>query len=328
MPSQTEVLHEGLTAWTNQHGIRILRLHYSADEEKGKGEKVYVEQIKRWLTPWALDQYQGMTDKAAYNQEYEIDFSAKLGTLMFQFEAEATLEKTFPIPADWTRYYGLDPHPVVPHASLWLAVDPWGDAWIYREFWPSRVYGLPGNVPEDDNRYSIKDYVEAVKWLESKENPENKEPENICRRVIDYAARSFGQGMSDETPELNFQDRFEQLGLYPFQDCIKDHEAGISAVNEWLKPRDVEQRDGTFKAVSRLHIFEDRCPELIYQLKTNRYQQLTPLLAERQDPTGKPVAKRNHMTDILRYLCMAEPIYIPKRTQQQSWKPIWPGTGY
>lgn len=271
-----------------------------------------------------------MTDPAAYQQEYEIDFSAKLGTLLFQLNEEATLIRSFPIPNDWTRYYGLDPHPRVPHASLWLAVDPWGDAYVYRELWPSRVYGQPGNVPEDDARFSIKDYVESVLWLESADNPENSgQPERIVRRVIDYAARTFGQGMSDETPELNFQDRFEQCGLYPFEDAIKDHDAGIEKVNEWLKPRDVEQADGTFKPKSRLHIFADKCPELIHQLKTNRYQQLSPLLADRQDPTAKPVAKRNHCTDVLRYLLMANPVYIrPTNSKTKSWKPLNKGIAY
>lgn len=305
-----------------------MRLHYSADEEKGAGPKTYVEAIKKSLSPWALSQYQGMTDKAAYNQEYEIDFAAKLGSLMFQLEDEATLTNSFSIPLGWTRYYGLDPHPVVPHASLWGAVDEWGDFWIYRELWPSRVYGKPGNVPEDDARYSIKEYVETVKWLESSANPANPKAEKIFKRVIDYSARAMGQGLTDENPTLNFQNRFEELGLYPFEDSIKDHETGISVVNEWLKPRQVEQRDGSFKNVSRLHIFQDTCPELVYQLKTNRYQQLTPMMAERQDPTGKPVAKRNHMTDLLRYLCMSEPRFIPQRGPSVQWKPIWPGTGY
>lgn len=270
-----------------------------------------------------------MTDPAAYKQEYEIDFAAKLGTLLYQLSEEATLEQSFPIPHNFTRCYGLDPHPVVPHASLWAALDPWGDVWIYRELWPSRVYGKPGNVPEDDSRYTIKEYVEAVKWLESDANPENEgKAEKIYTRVIDYAARAFGQGTSDDPEQPNFQERFEREGLYPFEDAKKDHDTGISAVNEWLKPRQVEQSDGTFKAKSRLHIFQDKCPELIYQLKNNRYQSLTPLLAERKDPTGKPVAKRNHMTDILRYIMMAEPSYIQTQKPRNDWKPLHPGINY
>lgn len=321
--------HEGITEWDNEHGIHVFQLHYTADEDKGKGDKVLVPELNMRLSPWALEQYKAMTDKAMYRQEFEIDFSAKLGTLLYQLNEEATLEPSFPIPQEWTRYYGLDPHPAVPHASLWTAVDPWGDLWVYRELWPSKVYGKPGNVPEDDNRVTIKDYCEVLQWLESKDNPENSgKDEDIFRRVIDYAARSFGKGTSDDAEQPNFQQRFESQGIGPFEDAKKDHDTGITLVNEWLKPRQVEQPDGTFKNKSKLHIFADKCPELIYQLKNNRYQQLTPLMAERQDPTGKPVPKRNHMTDILRYLVMSEPTYMQKRKPVSNWKPVYQGIAY
>lgn len=309
--------HPGISTWKNPHGISIFRLHYSADPDK---------------TPqWAARQKAAMTNPADYEQEYEINFSAKLGTLIYQMSDEATLEKSFAIPANWTRYCALDPHPVVPHAFLWIAVDTWGDAWVYRELWPSKAYGLLGNSPEDDNRFTIKQYVETVKWLESLSNPENEhleEPEDIFMRVIDYAARSMGKGMDESNPDLNFQDRYEDIGQWHFEDCIKDHMAGYETVNEWLKPRDVEQKDGTFKPKSKLHFFQDRVPELIHQVKNNRFQQLTPLLAERQDPTGKPVLKRNHLTDDLRYLCMAGLQYIPQRKLVSSWKPITRGINY
>lgn len=312
---EIEFPHTGMQAWQNPHGIRVVRLHYSADAEK---------------TPeWAAKQKAQMTNPADYEQEYEINFSAKLGTLVYQLHPEASLEKSFPIPHDWTRYWALDPHPVVPHASLWVAVDKWGDKWAYRELWPSKVYGLRGNVPEDDNRTSIKHYVETVQWLESAENPENSgKEEDIQKRVIDYAARAFGQGFFDDRPEYNFQRRFEELGGWSFADCIKDLEAGQNAVNEWLKPRDVEQEDGTFKPKSKLHIFADKCPELVYELLNNRFQQLTPMMAERSDPIGKPMAKRNHLTDDLKYLAMADIDYVPKRTMRSNWKPVHAGVNY
>jgi hypothetical protein len=311
-----EFPHEGIQTWVNPHGIRILRLHYSADPEKTAG--------------WASAQRAAMTNPADYEQEYEINFSAKLGTLIYQMTDEATLEHSFPIPDSWTRYFGLDPHPVVPHAFLWLAVDSWGDAWVYREMWPSRIYGLAGNAPEDDNRFSIKQYVETATWLESKDNPDNLgKDETIYKRVIDYAARAMGQGFFDERPEYNFQDRYQDLAAWQFEDCRKDLNAGHEAVNEWLKPRDVEQTDGTFKPKSKLHIFQDKCPELIHQLKNNRFQQNTPALADRQDPSGKPQAKRNHLTDCLRYLVMAGLEYIPQhRSIRSTWKPMSKGINY
>lgn len=310
--------HRGIQTWTNPNGICVFRLHYSADSDK--------------TAEWAAKQKLLMTNPADYEQEFEINFSAKLGTLIYQLHEEATIEKSFPIPASWTRYFALDPHPVVPHAALWAAIDPWGDAWLYRELWPSKIYGKRGNPPEDDNRFTIKQYVETVDWLESAENPENYgKKEDIHKRVIDYAARGFGGWRSDmETDQeiYNFQQRFESYSGWKFEDCIKDNQAGPEAVNEWLKPRDVEQPDGTFKPKSKAHIFYDRCPELVHELKNNRFQQLTALMAERSDPTGKPEAKRNHLTDDFKYLCMAGMEYVPPTKLVSNWKPIHSGVNY
>src|SRR5258708_1610042 len=108
---QVEFPHPGVQTWTNPHGIDVFRLHYLADPEK---------------TPeGGAAQKEAMTNPADYEREFEISFSAKLGTLIFQMHEEATLEPSFPPPAEWTRYFALDPHPVVPHAALWLALDPW-----------------------------------------------------------------------------------------------------------------------------------------------------------------------------------------------------------
>lgn len=314
---KVEFPHPGISTWVNPHGICIFRLHYSADPDK---------------TPeWAAKQKAAMTNPADYEQEYEINFAAKLGTLVYQLHEEATLETSFPIPANWTRYFGLDPHPVVPHAALWIAMDTWGDAWVYRELWPSKIYGQRGSIPDDENRYSIAEYVETCQWLESRDNPENQgKEEDIYRRVIDYAARGFGGWRADmpEQETKNFQVRFEELGDWKFEDSIKDNQAGPETVNEWLKPRDVEQSDGSFKPKSRLHIFQDKCPELIHELKNNRFQQLTPTMAERSDPAGKPAAKRNHVTDCLKYLCMSNLEYIPPKKLRSTWKPVAQGVNY
>ena len=91
MANETVVVehpHEGMTSWKNQHGITILRLHYSADEEKGTGPQTYVPEINKHLSPWAFAAYGRMTDPALYLKEYEIDAEATLGTLLFQFHEE------------------------------------------------------------------------------------------------------------------------------------------------------------------------------------------------------------------------------------------------
>lgn len=344
--------HPGIQVWKNQSNITVFRLHYSADPEKTE--------------EWAASQKAGMTDPAMFEQEYNISFTAKLGALVYHLTEEATLESSFPIPDDWTRYFSLDPHQRNPHGMLWAAVDPWGDLWIYRELWPSKVclryegeklVGAKDKVPEDDNLIQVRDYVETIKWLESTSNrikcadgrPESallKQPERIHRRIIDYAARGF-KDTADSVDQRSIQQRYEDWGRHPeidyplyFDDAIKDVETGIETANEWLKPRQVENfskqpgADGDipdFVLKSKVHIFKDKCPELIHQLNSNRYESLTPAMAEKIDPKSTPLRVRNHLTDCFKYLCMAEPTYIGpprRRASGQGLKQLYEGVAY
>jgi hypothetical protein len=332
--------HTGIQTWVNPNGIRIFQLHYSADPAKGEGAKAWNERQNAWLSPWADKEERGMTSSSRYRQEYEVDFTAQLGQPIYQLDDDATLEQSFPIPNSWTRYSVLDPHPRVPHAMLWGAADPNGDVWIYREYWPSNAYAKPGNIPEDDRKINIQQYLEAVKFLESKDNsipcangePENVSDEKIYRRVIDYAARAFGQGTTDDPEQPNFQQRFESIGraldIYMrFEDAKKDRGVGFETVNEWLKPRAYD--DGTnVRLRSKLHIFQDKCPELLYQIRNYRHRPLTALQAETQDPSPLPVKKRDHFCDCLRYLLMEKPEFVRETQAKSTWKPLSAGVAY
>lgn len=343
----------GIQVHTTEHGFVVLRLHWSADPAKAKGEQTYVPEIKRSLSPWALKLYNAATDKSLFLQEYEIDASATLGQRVFQLDEEASLEPSFPIPPKWTRYFSIDPHRSVPWAMLWVAIDPWGDMWAYRELWPSKVcfryeggilMGKAGPVPDDDNRYRIKEYASTIYYLESDDSPSNKDgdqpfAEKIYERVIDYAARGFGLDV-DDPAALNYQARLEkeaydfakERGLkwsLDFVDAKKDRGVGEEVVNGWLRPREVQTTgEIEFTRKAKLHIFADKCPELIYELKNNRRQQLSAVQAEKMDPTGKPIEIRKHMTDNLLYICAANPEYHVLRVVEDTYSPLVPGIAY
>jgi hypothetical protein len=348
----SEIIHDGMELWRS--GDRtICKLHYTADPDKGAGEKTYVPEINKHLSPWAYKQFLGMTNRADYMQEYEIDFSAKLGTLLYQLNREATLLKSFPIPRNWTRYTACDPHPRTPHAWLWLAVDPWGEVYVYREFWPSLVclryeaegeVGDRGNIPEDDRRLRVKQYVELVKFMESSVNPricfngmlENlNNDEKIAARVIDYSARAF-RDTTDSEDQRSIQERYEDAGKeldfeLQFEDSKKDMDVGIEMVNDLLRPSDVEQPDGSFKPTSRLHIFADKCPELVFELESNRYELLANSQVDKQDPQAKAVQKRKHLTDCLRYLVIRGLEYQGAKANKpkgKGWKPVYEGINW
>lgn len=340
-------LYPGMTTWTKASGAVVLRLHYEASPRKFSGERTYVPEIDMELSPWALNEYKKMPDKSLYRQEYEIDGDATLGQLIYHLDEKASVCDSFEIPPDWTRYMALDPHPSVPHAFLWVAVDPWGFKWVYRELWPSRVcfrydgallVGEAGPSPDDDNEYRIADYVETVKYLESAGNPQNRYKgerydETIYARVIDYSARAWGP-TSERPDDPTFQQKYEELMLKAgmsrpfFNDSKKDHQVGEELVNEALKPIRVMNAHGEWEPSSRTHIFGERCPELIYELKNNRRQQLTPKQAERMDPTGKPVEVRKHLTDDYRYIEMEQPKYVNTNRTPTRWRPAVPGIAY
>lgn len=321
----------GVKVWRNEFGITIFRLHYESDPAKAAGEPIFVPELGMSLSPWAKGEYDRMLDKDRYRQEYEIDFGARQGALIYHLDEEATLEQSFPIPHDWTRIWTIDPHPRKPDASLWGAVDRWNDLWIYRELWPSKIYDKAGNVPEDDNRVTIPEYTEAVLLLESEDNPENQgKREKIYKSVIDYAARAFGQGTSDDPEQPNFQQRYEQAFRefgHPryFEDAKKDRSVGEDMVNDWLRPMTV---DGQKK--SRVHIFADKCPELVRQLRTNRHKMLTDAQAAVQDPGAARVDKRNDLADCIRYKVMSNPEYVEDRDPEtlSDWEPRTEGIGY
>lgn len=323
MKGQVELMR-GVRVHQNKKGAVIFRLHYSADPAK---------------TPeWAAQMKKEMSDPALYQQELEIDFGATGGALIYDYHPEATEEDDFIVPMHWTRYFAIDPHPVKPHASLWIAVDPYGIGHFYREYWPSKCYGRPGPVPEVDNRVNIPDYVACLQFLESADNKENGgHAEQIWRRRIDYAARAFGQGTSDDgaAPQSNFQDRFESAAAaidfdFRCDDAQKSHDVGYEIVNAMLKPRPMTNPEtGEIEMKSAVRIMRGRCPEFIWQLRNNRRRKMSAAAQENDDPLMRLIRKRNDISDCGRYLLTGGIEYIdPNADHQDSWAPAQEGISY
>lgn len=308
---------DGLTAWENESpAVTVIRLHYAADPAKNPNTpegRIWAEEAKRRAP-----------SEAWWRQEQEIDFMAQQGARVYhQFQDDdRQVVKRFPIPENWTRIMGLDPHPRVPHALLWCAMSPEGILYAYREMWPSRAYGTNKNVPEDDNIYSIKHYCGAIKWLESAENPENGgKAEKIFKRVIDYAARGFGVD-KDNPDAINYQERYENYSRdigHPlnFEDCVKDNEAAYAEVNEWLRPVPTMGPDGEVIQRSKFRVFED-LSELRWELLNNRHRILQAHQVDVKDPEFKILEKRNHVVDCAKYIIQSKPQFIQRRKRRHT----------
>lgn len=325
--------HKGITCHKNEQGILVVKLHYSADEAKD-AEWVAKNKPKSPSEEW-------------WNQEQEIDFGARQGARVYHNykDDETQLVDPFPVPLSWTRYFCLDPHPRVPHAMLWAAMSPDGYLYVYRELWPSKIYGTNKNIPEDDNVYPIRHYVEAIKELQSANNPENLGEEKIFRQLIDYAARGFGKDQ-DNPDAMNYQERYEHyaadVGLYlRFEDCVKDNEAAYAEVNEWLRPRASQDSSGNICQRAKVRIFRtgwwekdgkkiffQGCPELRWEFIHNRIKILMPHQVDTRDPEMKIIQKRNHVADDLKYIIQSQPFFYKPTKQRSTWKQAYKGVGY
>jgi hypothetical protein len=288
-------------------GKAVLRLHYKADPS---------------LTPERLAEMRGKySSEAMWRKEMEIEYGALGGSLVYpEFSYDTHVVPDSRVPSKGCRYMSLDPHPRTPHAALWVVIDAFSDWWIYRELWPSVVYGEMRRVTDQDveNSYPIKYYAEAIAALEGNSldwrNEETDREYAIYReqprgermvfRLMDQAGKGFRASGESEQLET-YATRYARYGLR-FRDPRKAHESGEDAIRDLLKPR---QHDA-YGMWPRLHIAES-CVELITEMLNFKYK-VTKTLTDERDLKQQTGEYRCHLIDNLRYLANSSACYIPK----------------
>ena len=309
----------GCRGYRNQAGVAIAEIYWYADPAKASPE-------------WEEKKKREYGSEQLFKQEQGIDFRAFAGQLVFpEFRRQFTVIEPYPIPSGVTWYMGIDPHPRVPHAFLWMYVDRYGNHIYCREYWPSKIYGRRGNTPEDDDLFQIDDYVRTIELLESAVpnvsaangfTDNGGREQRVFRRIMDPAGKAWeaqrSAGKADTTE--TFWDRYARLGIV-CDEAKKDFQAGRDAVGTRLRPRKYFAPDGE-REESQILIF-NTCIELIYQLETNRYPPLLPSQVGKKDPSDTPLEARKHMTDLLRYIEIAEPMWVDADYRPKREKPIY-----
>lgn len=259
--------------------------------------------------------------RAFYLREIKRQAYALSGaTIYSEFDAQVHVVPHDQIPKRGTLYMSLDPHPRTPHAALWLLIDGYSDWYIYREMWPSKIYGRPGRLGDDDEdaHYTVKEYAEAIverfegnkiNWSHAETDmeygivEERLGGEKVLQRFMDQAGKGFREH-SSATQSETYAMRYNKCGLQ-FSDPKKSHEAGEDAVRDLLKQRKHDLK-GKWP---RIHI-SDRCEELILEFKTARYKQMKRIDTEKE-LSQKAAEYRTHMLDNLRYLATSNAEFVP-----------------
>ena len=311
-----------------REGIPVVRLHYSANP--------------RCDQEWARKERRKYTSQAWWDLEMEIAYEAMSGQRVYpEFDPAIHVIPHSRVPKKLMRAMAIDPHPRTCHGCLWIGIDAWSDWYVYRELWPSIVYGQPKHVRDDDedNHYTVREYAETIaslegnslRWHHAEEDEEFAEyvqstpgvcprchlpvgvvsdkcadhrgPEKIIERLMDQAGKGF-IASGEHQREETYADRYYRFGLQ-FSDPVKAHKAGEDAVHQLLKVR----KHDMYGDWPRLHVSDD-CPELILEFIKLRYEKLSKPSEERELKQD-PVELRRHLLDCLRYLSMGRLNYVP-----------------
>lgn len=187
------------------------------------------------------------------------------------------------IKENWTRYFCIDPHPRTPTACLWLAVDPFGNHWVYDELWlkdmdieqvSHAIHAQEGNLPP------------KIRYIDPAMDKDN----------------SLAGG-------FNTRKELMKHGIY-CQRASTD-ELGMNRIRMALKPRYVVKY-GTEVPVLRI---SRKCTQTLYEFQ--HY-----IWAERKHEFGltekNTVKKANdHFMDCLKYIYNADPRYMADEVEEE-----------
>jgi hypothetical protein len=293
---------KGISTRKTRLGWTVIRIHYSADPDKDPETPVGAA--------WLEHAQQGMS-KARWRKEFEIDYEALGGQLVFpNFEETIHVTKPqFPLePATSTIYLAADPHPRTPHAFLWLAAFKSGELAVVWSHWR-----------EEYKKQLVSEYAAMLHKIDR--SPLGLKPH---RRIMDVAGKSFNvdeerdifKGYRDAKLTVEEQGKVTEKRIpVIFHPAKKDiGYVGLDLINEEFKPVPFAIAD-KIENRPRLTIWSG-CgdnDELVYQLKSMRFREHRGNITDKDAPE-EPQEKRSHLIACLKYIMLEKPRYIEPRT--------------
>ena len=162
--------------------------------------------------------------------------------------------------------YGLDML-----AALWIALDEFGTAYVYRELTQSGLI--------------VSRAADAIKQAE------REEPQGV--RILRYAPPDLWNRQKDTGKSII--QLFSEQGIH-FSKADNNRESGFLCMKEWLK---VSENQG--KRESKLKIFHGAAPDLVRSLPLLQFD------AKNANDCATEPHELTHSPDALRYFCIMMP---------------------
>lgn len=311
--------------------MAVLRLHYSADQERWSPERV----SKLRAT---------YTSDARWRREMEVEYEALEGELLYpEFSRDRNPCEPFDVsdPEYWTIWMALDPHPRTAHAMVWEAFNRFGDRAIVGEGWPEfgTRYG-----PSDGVRWKVRDYAQMIQFFESdselKPSPfiwARGKKLKVFRRIMDTYGRAAnsdeGEDYFESYRKVGIQLNKEaetnrkegqKINLY-FDAALKGHDNLAKAYDSIGRALAVRVDSSGRAAPPILRVFED-CYEWIDEAENVRYPKAKKkpgddFGAEQgagKDSDEKVITYQRHLLDATAYIETARPGYMMPRRHSSS----------
>ncbi len=220
------------------------------------------------------------------------------GQYFTEWDAQTHVVKPFEIPASWTRIRGVDYGFAAPFAGLWLAFDPDGNCFVYREAYQKGLTAV--------------EQAQLVASRSVRKDGDRVVPEQIAYTVADPSVWSKGG------TGISIASMYHQGGMH----CRKAMNArvdGWSRVRDWLRASPVAKLDdGTpnprFGPTLR-----------VFSTCTNLIRTLPAMIHSDTNPEDLNTDLEDHAVDALRYALMSRPrpgrrpVDKPKDQDEQEW---------
>jgi phage terminase large subunit len=213
------------------------------------------------------------------------------GQIFTDYNPDIHLVQPFRIPESWQRMACIDPGIRHEGAVSWVARDPVGNCYYYREH-------LQSNQP-------VSWWASLIRSMEAQSDWGGPN-EHVIAHMIGPEAQQRAQTDGKSVIQL-----YWEHGIYP-EIADKDPPARISKITEFLRPSDsqISPFDGSSPA-PKLYIF-DTCEKLKLYLPQYRWRPQRANYAEEDSPE-KPRKKDDHNVDNLGHILLAyDPMPLPE----------------